>query len=256
MSFTLQYLDYALLVLVRISAIVFIAPFFSQSNVPVRVKAFISFFLSLIVMNLVDYTAVSYDGMLGYSVLVVKEAITGLLIGMGSGLCLYILSFAGNMLDMEIGFAMAMEMDPATQVQTTISSTLFTAVFMLMFIASDMHYFVIDALFDSYDLIPIGGANFQPSLYQIFVKYITDYFVIGFRIILPIFSCILVVNVVLGIMAKIAPQMNMFVIGMQIKVFAGLALLFMLMSLFPGIVDFLFEEMQLLTKYFVQSMGG
>lgn len=125
-----------------------------------------------------------------------------------------------------------------------------------MFLASDMHYFVIDALFDSYELIPIGGARFEPTLYQIFVKYITDYFVIGFRIILPIFSCILVVNVVLGILAKIAPQMNMFVIGMQIKVFAGLFLLFILMSLFPGVVDFLFEEMRLLTKYFVQSMAG
>ena len=119
-----------------------------------------------------------------------------------------------------------------------------------------MHYFVIDALYDSYKLIPIGGTQINPSLYQIFMKYITDYFVIGFRIILPVFACILVLNVVLGILAKVAPQMNMFVIGMQAKVFTGLFLLFILMSLFPGVVDFLFEEMQLLTKYFTQSMAG
>lgn len=126
---------------------------------------------------------------------------------------------------------------------------------MLIFLASDMHYFVIDALYDSYELIPIGGAKIQPSLYQIFIKYITDYFVIGFRIILPVFSCILVINVVLGILAKIAPQMNMFVIGMQLKIYVGLALLYFLMSLFPGVVDFIFEEMQLLTKYFMESMS-
>ena len=158
------------------------------------------------------------------------------------------------MIDMEIGFAMAMEMDPTTQVQTTITSTFFSAIFLLMFLASDMHYFVIDALVDSYDLIPIGGAVLQPSLYQIFLKFITDYFIIGFRIILPVFACILIVNVVLGILAKVAPQMNMFVIGMQIKVFAGLALLTIVMSLFPGVVDFLFEEMQLFTKYLTESM--
>lgn len=254
MSFTVEYVEYILLIITRISAIIFIAPFFSNMNIPVKIKVCISFFLSLIIMNLIDYTAVSYEGILGYSILVVKEAITGLLIGIGSGLCLYILTYSGNMIDMEIGFAMAMEMDPTTQVQTTITSTFFTAIFMLMFLASDMYYFIIDALFDSYQLIPIGGADFQPSLYQIFVKYITDYFIIGFRIILPVFACILIVNVVLGILAKVAPQMNMFVIGMQIKVFAGLALLFMLMSLFPGVVNFLVEEMQLLTKYFVQSM--
>lgn len=123
MNFTLEYLDFALLVLVRVSAIIVVAPFFSQTNIPAKIKVFISFFLSLIVMNLIDYTAVSYDGMLGYSTLLVKEAITGLLIGLGSGLCLYILSFAGHMVDMEIGFSMAMEMDPTTQVQTTITST-------------------------------------------------------------------------------------------------------------------------------------
>lgn len=256
MNFTLQNLDGMMLVLVRVSAIITVAPFFNQSTVPRRTKLFLSFFLSLIVMNLVDYTAVSYDGMLGYSILIVKEGITGVLIGLGSSLCLYILNFSGHMVDMEIGFAMAMEMDPTTQVQTTITSTFFMAIFMLMFLASDMHYFVIDALFDSYQLIPIGGAKISPSLYQIFVKYITDYFVIGFRIILPIFTCILILNVVLGILAKVAPQMNMFVVGMQAKVFAGLFLLLIVMSLFPGIVDFLFEEMQLLTKYFTQSMAG
>lgn len=256
MQFSLQDLDNMLLVFVRVSAIIMVAPFYSQITIPRRVKLFLSFFLSLIVMNLVDYAAVSYDGMLGYSILVVKEGITGILIGLGSALCLYILSFSGHMVDMEIGFAMAMEMDPTTQVQTTITSTFFSAIFMLMFLASDMHYFVIDALFDSYKLIPIGDAQVSPSLYQIFVKYITDYFIIGFRIILPIFSCILILNVVLGILAKVAPQMNMFVIGMQAKVFAGLFLLFILMSLFPGVVDFLFEEMQLFTKYFIQSMAG
>lgn len=256
MKFTIEYLEYALLILTRISAMVFIAPFFNSTNIPRKIKVCISVFLSFIVMNMVDYTAVSYDGMLGYSILVVKEAITGILIGLGASICMHILNFAGHMIDMEIGFAMAMEMDPMTQVQTTITSTFFSAIFMLIFLVSDMHYFVIDAIYDSYSLIPIGNAMFSPTLYEIFVKYVTDYFIIGFRIILPIFSCILILNVVLGILAKIASQMNMFVVGMQLKLFFGLVLLFFLMSLFPGVVDFIFEEMQLLTRYFVQSMTG
>lgn len=255
MKFTVEYIEYVLLVLTRISAIVFIVPFFGHSNVPRKVKVCISFFLSLVVMNLVDYTAVSYDGVLGYSILIVKEAITGLLIGMGSSLAMYILSFSGHMIDMEIGFSMAMEMDPTTRVQTTITSTFLTALFMLMFILSDMHYYIIDALIDSYELIPMGKAVFSASSMQIAAKFISDYFIIGFRIILPIFSCILVLNMILGILAKVAPQMNMFVIGMQLKVFVGLFLLFVLMGFLPGITDFLFEEMQSLTKLFMQSMA-
>lgn len=236
--------------------IFFIVPFFGNVNIPVRIKIALSFFLSLIIMNSVDYSAVSYQGMLGYSILIAQEAVTGLLIGIGSGFTLYILNFSGHMLDMEIGFSMAMEMDPTTQVQTTISATFLTAVFMLMFIASDMHYFLIDAVVDSYKVIPIGEGIVSPNLYKIFVQYVIDYFVIGFRIILPVFACILVINVILGILARIAPQMNMFVFGMQLKVFAGLSLIFILMNFLPGITDFLFNEMQTLTKLFMLSLAG
>ena len=138
----------------------------------------------------------------------------------------------------------------------TISATFLTAVFMLMFIASDMHYFLIDAVVDSYKVIPIGEGIVSPNLYKIFVQYVIDYFVIGFRIILPVFACILVINVILGILARIAPQMNMFVFGMQLKVFAGLSLIFILMNFLPGITDFLFNEMQTLTKLFMLSLAG
>ena len=256
MKFTIEYIEYAVLIITRISMIFFIVPFFGNVNIPVRIKIALSFFLSLIIMNSVDYSAVSYQGMLGYSILIAQEAVTGLLIGIGSGFTLYILNFSGHMLDMEIGFSMAMEMDPTTQVQTTISATFLTAVFMLMFIASDMHYFLIDAVVDSYKVIPIGEGIVSPNLYKIFVQYVIDYFVIGFRIILPVFACILVINVILGILARIAPQMNMFVFGMQLKVFAGLSLIFILMDFLPGITDFLFNEMQTLTKLFMLSLAG
>ena len=256
MKFTIEYIEYAVLIITRISMIFFIVPFFGNVNIPVRIKIALSFFLSLIIMNSVDYSAVSYQGMLGYSILIAQEAVTGLLIGIGSGFSLYILNFSGHMLDMEIGFSMAMEMDPTTQVQTTISATFLTAVFMLMFIASDMHYFLIDAVVDSYKVIPIGEGIVSPNLYKIFVQYVIDYFVIGFRIILPVFACILVINVILGILARIAPQMNMFVFGMQLKVFAGLSLIFILMNFLPGITDFLFNEMQTLTKLFMLSLAG
>ena len=256
MKFTIEYIEYAVLIITRISMIFFIVPFFGNVNIPVRIKIALSFFLSLIIMNSVDYSAVSYQGMLGHSILIAQEAVTGLLIGIGSGFTLYILNFSGHMLDMEIGFSMAMEMDPTTQVQTTISATFLTAVFMLMFIASDMHYFLIDAVVDSYKVIPIGEGIVSPNLYKIFVQYVIDYFVIGFRIILPVFACILVINVILGILARIAPQMNMFVFGMQLKVFAGLSLIFILMNFLPGITDFLFNEMQTLTKLFMLSLAG
>lgn len=255
MSFTVEYLEYALLVFVRVASIISVTPFFGNNAIPVKVKAAVAFFLSIIIMNVVDYTAVSYEGILGYSILVMKEAITGLVIGIGSGFCLYILNYSGHFIDMELGLSMAMEFDPTSNIQSTITANFLSHLFMLMFLVSDMHYFVIDALNESYKLIPIGGANIDANLYTIVVKYVTDYFVIAIRIALPIFACVFVINVVLGVLAKVAPQMNMFVIGMQLKLFVGLFVLFMIMGMLPGIVDFIFEEMRELTGMFMKMLA-
>ena len=92
MNFTVEYLEYILLVFIRVASVVFVAPFFGSSEIPRRVKVAIAFFLSLTVMNQVDYKAVEYANILEYSGLVLKEAITGIIIGLGSRLCLYILS--------------------------------------------------------------------------------------------------------------------------------------------------------------------
>jgi flagellar biosynthetic protein FliR len=75
------------------------------------------------------------------------------------------------------------------------------------------------------------------------VEFIKEYFIIGFRIILPIFAATLILNVILAILAKVAPQMNMFVIGIQLKIFVGLAVLFMVVALTPRVAEFIFDEM-------------
>ena len=111
MSFTIEYLEFAMLVFVRVASIVSVTPFFGNNSVPVRVKAAISLFLSIIIMNTTDYTNVDYAGLFGYSSLIMKEAITGLVIGIGSGFCLYILNYSGHFIDMELGLSMAMEFE-------------------------------------------------------------------------------------------------------------------------------------------------
>lgn len=255
MQFTVEYLEIILLILVRISTMIATAPFFNLSNIPVKVKVGLSFFLSMIALQFVDYTTVQYTGTLGYAMLVLQEAIIGVIIGISSAFCLHILNFSGHMIDMEIGFSMAMEFDPTTNVQSTISANLFSQLFLALFVVSDMHFFLIDTIYDTYQLIPIGGANIKGDFLTVILTYITDYFIIGFRIVLPVFSCILVINIVLGILAKVAPQMNMFVIGMQLKVFVGLFLLFLVMGLMPNVTNFLFAEMQKMTKLFVETMS-
>ena len=81
-----------------------------------------------------------------------------------------------------------------------------------------------------------------------------DLFVIGFRIFLPFFACIMILNCVLGIMAKVAPQMNMFSVGIQLKILAGLIVMFLTIFLLPSIANFIFREIKTMVVMVIEGM--
>ena len=118
-----------------------------------------------------------------------------------------------------------------------------------------MHHFILRSFIDAFTVIPINGQVFDwENLAVSFTKYMGDMFVIAFRIILPIFACIMILNCILGIMAKVAPQMNMFAVGMQMKIMVGLLVLFLTIFLLPDIANFIFKEMKKMMVLFVEGM--
>lgn len=247
-SFTVEQLEYLLLILVRVSAFVVTAPFFNLGSVPMRVKAGFSFFFALTLSYALPAGQLSYYGVIDFALLVVVEALAGLMLGFFTNIVLTILSFAGRIVDMEIGLAMVMELDPLTHMQSSITGNLYTYFVTLLLLASGFHRFLIHAFADTYQVVPVGGVSLDPGIYQIMVDFMRDYFLIAFRIVLPVYGTILLVNVVLGIMAKVAPQMNMFVVGIQMKIFFGLAILLLMVSMLPGVADFLIREMKTLFR--------
>ncbi|MFA9463822.1 MAG: flagellar biosynthetic protein FliR [Velocimicrobium sp.] len=255
MSFTIENLEFYLMIIVRMSAFIFSAPFFNLTNVPRKVKVGIAVFLGLMMANMVEYTPLVYSGTIGFGILVIKEAIVGLLIGYSANVCSYIVNFSGQLIDMEIGLSMVNVLDLVSKIQTTISGNLYSYLVMFLLMATNMHYYILSALFDSFTLIPIGKAVIKPSMYEIMVRYIVDYFVIGFRIILPVFATTLLINIILGIMAKVAPQMNMFVIGMQLKIIIGFVVLLLIIELVPQVSDFIFTEMKMMMNLIMRAMA-
>ena len=86
------------------------------------------------------------------------------------------------------------------------------------------------------------------------LKFLADYIFIGFRICLPIFAAMIVLNAILGILAKVAPQMNMFAVGIQMKVFVGLFVLFFTTGMLPRMSELIFTEMKTMMVAFVEAM--
>lgn len=257
LGFSLYDLEYFLLILTRISCFIFVAPFFSMKNTPAHVRIGLSFFTAVLIYGVITPTEVpvTYQTTVGYAVIVLKEAITGLIIGLAPTMCTAVVSLAGSIIDMETGLSMATLMDPSTNQQTSISGALYQYLLLLLMIVTGMYRFLLGALADTFILIPVNGAVFhRDALLQSMILFLGEYVVIAFRIALPVFCVMLLLNAVLGIMAKVSPQLNMFAVGIQLKVLVGLSILFFSASMLPDAANFIFDKMKDLLTAFVGGM--
>ena len=255
LTFNLVEFEYILLIFVRIASFVFVAPFFSQGGVPAQAKIGLSFLTAAFLYTVVPVTEVEYVGVIGYGMVVLKEGITGMLIGFAAYICNSIVVFAGSMIDMDIGLSMAQQFNPDMSMQMTATGNLYYYMIFAMLLATNMHHYILRAVCDSFYVVPLGGAVFEwDSLIVSMITYMTDLFVIGFRIFLPVFAVIMIMNCVLGVMAKVAPQVNMFSVGIQLKVLVGLVVLFLVSFLFPSVSDMVFNEIKKMVVLIIEGM--
>lgn len=254
-GFSLLTFEYFLLVLVRLASFIFVAPIFSQRGVPNRIKVGIAVILSIIVVNTVDKPTLDYQSVIGYAIVVLCEGITGLVIGFAANICSSIVFFAGHIIDMDIGMSMATIFNQETNSEETISGNYYYYFLMLLLVSSNFHVYILRAICDSFQVVPIGGATFEwEHLLATMIRYMGDMFIIGFRIFLPVFACIMILNCVLGIMAKVAPQMNMFSVGIQLKLIVGLLVMFFTAFMLPNIADFLFVEIKEMVVSIIEGL--
>lgn len=240
----INYWEVFLLILVRVASFVYTAPFFSLSGVPQRVKIAISFFISIIIYTLVPERTLEYSTAIEYAIIIMKESIVGLLLGFVCTVCVRVISFAGHIIDLNMGFSMANMYDQTLREQISVTGNLYYYTVWLLMIISGLYQFLISAIVDTYSIIPVNSVTVNLTLYDSFLKVIMNYFVIGFRIALPVFIGIMLVNAILGILTKVAAQLNMFAIGMQIKILAGLGILFVTVGLLPVVSDFIMDMMK------------
>lgn len=230
--------------LVRVACFISIAPVFGHNSLNTRMKISIAFFVSLILYQVVDVSLPVYSDVLEYSTLVLEEALVGLLLGFVAGLSMKALAIAGEFIDREIGFSMATTFDP-NQGMVTITGELYDKIVCLVIMISNLHYYILSAAAQSFELVPVGRIVLNPDLlYTSLIQFIVQVFMIGFRIAMPVFLGATMLNVILGVLAKSSPQMNMFAIGMQLKVFVGLFLLAVCIMFVPNIANYIMERMR------------
>ena len=249
------YLDAALLIFVRIVSFLIILPFLGSNNIPNIAKIGLSFFITMIMVNVAPIDAVASSTQpVVFAIAVAKEFFIGWMLGFAVYLAFSILTLAGQFIDYQIGFSMVNVFDPLSQIQFTVTGNLYYFLLLLVVITSRSHYLFIDALKKSYQLIPLGGAVLNPILYDAFLEFLITFFIIALQIAAPFFFVMLIVNAVLGILARTTPQLNMFVIGFPIKILLGMFVLYLTIYMFDGVSDKVIHETMDLLDSFLKGM--
>ena len=255
LSFSLSDLEYFLLIMVRVTVFVYAAPFFGMINTPNRFKIGLGMMISILIYYGMPRGAVEYSTVFGFAVLVIKEAVTGLLIGLSASICTSILGFAGHLVDMETGLSMATLFDMMNRDSLTLTGMFYQYVVLLMLMITGMYQYVLSALVSSFSLIPVSGAIFaSDKLYAAILTFLVEYISIGFRISLPVFAAIMLLDAILGILTKVSPQLNMFAVGIQLKVLTGLGVLFLTVAMLPRASAIILDEMRRMVENFIGAM--
>lgn len=254
-AFTLENFEYWLLILVRLASFIFIAPIFGTKGVPNRTKIGFALFISFLMYNVAARPEPNYVGVIGYGVAVLSEGITGLLLGLAANICNSIVLFSGSLIDMDIGLSMATQFNPDMGNESSITGSLYYYMVLLLLMTSGLAEYLIRAITDSFTVIPTGHTLFQwEHLMESMLTYFKDLFVLGFRIFLPVFACMMILNCVLGIMAKVAPQMNMFAVGIQLKIIVGYLVLLFTVLVLPSAAGMVFSEIRKMVVFFAEGM--
>ncbi len=256
LTFSMSELEYFLFVFVRIASFVFVAPFFSTRGVPNNAKVALSVFVAYIMYHFgPEHIYPEYNTILGFATVVLKEVSVGLLIGLAAQMCTSIVLFAGRIIDMEVGLSMANVFDPTTNEQASITGALMQYGVMMILYATGLHRFLLKALMETFILIPVGNVHISTDrLLESLIAFLGDYIIIGFRVCLPVFASITLMNIVLGLLAKLAPQMNMFSVGIQLKLLAGLSVIMVTISLLPDVCNFITTQIQQMIISMVEGM--
>ncbi|HET9029306.1 MAG TPA: flagellar biosynthetic protein FliR [Candidatus Aquilonibacter sp.] len=229
-----------LLVFFRVSSMLFIFPVFSAPQIPSLVRLGFGLIVSFILYRFVPIVHLS-PGIYELGLAVVSQITLGIIVGFIAALVFTGIQFAGELVDLQIGFAIANVLNPQTQQNITIIGEFQLAIATLIFLATDSHYFLIQGIAGSFNLVPLPYITIDPSVAGNVTLFFTQAFLIVFRIAAPVVAALFLTNVALAFMARVAPQMNVFVIGLPIQVGVGLIMMAISIPLLATVGPELFQ---------------
>ncbi|MFX3674091.1 MAG: flagellar biosynthetic protein FliR [Paenisporosarcina sp.] len=246
-----------LLIIARVSAFFVILPLFSHRTIPASHRIAFAVLMSWMMYYTMDIEPFEFNGQ--YLLLVAKEVIIGLFIGLLAYIIMTAIQIAGSFVDFQMGFAIANIIDPQTGAQSPLLGQFFNTLALLLLLALNGHHLLLDGIFYSYQFIPMeymwppfGEKEFAEFIMRTF----TAVFAIAFQMSIPIVATLFLVDIALGITARTVPQLNIFVVGFPIKIGVSFLVLIIMMGVMMSVIQNIFEIMILSMRDLMVILGG
>jgi flagellar biosynthetic protein FliR len=216
------------LVLARTSTLLMTAPIFGAPGLPRHVRAFVAIAVSLLVTPVFLGTSLPpIDHLVDYGRLLANEALTGLLLGLSMNILFSGIQVAGQIVSQMSGLSIADMFHPAFDEEASVFSSLFYFLTMAVFVAVGGHRLVMEALLDTFAAAPPGHALLGQTFVEVLITVATQSFALGIRASAPLLTALLLSNVVLGLVSRTLPQINVIAVGFGINALLALGVLFL-----------------------------
>ena len=214
-----------LLVFARMGGLLGMNPLLARRNVPAMVRTGLTFLLTALIAPGVTVTGLAAENSLSLALGMMKELFVGFACGFVFQIFYYMLLFAGDMMDTNFGMSMAKVFDPGTSIQMSVSGNMITTLFVLYIFVTNSHLLMIRIFAGSFQVLPAGAVTFSQETARFFLELFMAVFSMGLRLALPFIAAEFVLELSMGVLMKLIPQIHIFVINIQFKMILGLLLL-------------------------------
>ncbi len=228
--------------LARIFGLIVTAPVFNNAALPVRVRLVLGLAITVAVAPaLPAFPQVAPASWAGLAILV-QQGLIGIALGFTMRLVFAGIDLAGELIGLQMGLGFAVFYDPQNATQLPIVAELAGLISLLIFLALNGHLMMLALLAESFNVLPVGATSFHAGGWETLLRWAATIFSIGVLLALPLISALLIANVALGVLTKVAPQLNLFAVGFPLTLMAGFIMLALTMPYFAPTLERLFEQ--------------
>lgn len=232
------------LIFMRMFGFILLNPIFGRKNIASIIKAGFTLTLTILVFMITQGSEViEIQSTIEYVVLMLKEFAIGYLLGFVMELFFFTLTYAGAVIDFQIGLSMATIYDPQNGAQVALTGNILNIYAMLLFFATDGHLALMKILVQSAEVVPFGKVGLSPSAPGAVLHIFQENIILAVKIAFPMIAVIFLTEAAVGILMKMIPQINIFVLSIQVKIILGLTIMMFLISPMGEIIETMLIDM-------------